>query len=71
LIVTVGTGTTSAASTVNVNDSVTDPPFESVTMTCTVYGDRRSSPVTGVQLNDSTLPGVAQPEGSPDHAYVV
>jgi hypothetical protein len=71
LIVTVGTGTTSAASTVNVNDSVTVPPFESVTMTWTVYGDERSSPDAGVQLNDSTLPGVAQPEGSPDHAYVV
>jgi hypothetical protein len=64
-----GTGvfTTSAASTVNVNDSVTVPPFESVTMTWTVYGDERSSPDAGVQLNDAVV-GVPQPEGSPDHA---
>jgi hypothetical protein len=51
-----------------VNDSVTVPLIEFVTMTWTVYGDERSSPDAGVQLNDSTLPGVAQPEGSPDHA---
>jgi hypothetical protein len=57
-----------AGSTVNVNDSVTVPPFVSATMTWTVYGDRESSPGAGVQLNDSTLPGGAQPEGSPDHA---
>jgi hypothetical protein len=49
---------------------VTVPPFESVTMTWTVYGDERSSPDAGVQLNDAVV-GVPQPEGSPDHAYVV
>jgi hypothetical protein len=60
----------SVGSTVSVNVPVTALPFPSVTVSITVYGKLDESPTAGVQLNDVTLPGDPQPDGSSDHAYV-
>jgi hypothetical protein len=59
--------TVGSAVTVNVNVAVAVFPFPSVTVRVTVYGDVRSSPGAGVQLNEAVV-GAPQPEGSPDHA---
>jgi hypothetical protein len=56
-----------AGSTYNVNVAVAVFSFPSVTVRVTVYGDVRSSPGAGVQLNEAVV-GAPHPEGSPDHA---